>query len=388
MKICNHSIQHPKVNMGYFAPSYGHIRDIFYDTIEEVCFRYGIRTKIQVGNREVELYRNGRYASTIKCRSMDNPSSIVGFKIGHALIDEFDTMKMDKALHAWDKIIARMRYNIEGVRNTVDVTTTPEGFMATYKKFKEEVAKTPDLKNLYGLVQASTKENAVNLPSDYIPSLLRTYTPQLALAYLEGQFVNLKHGTVYINYDREACRSNETVSNNGDILHIGMDFNVQKMAAKIFVQRGKTYHLVDEFDDLLDTRATIQAIENRYGDKSRYRKIIYPDSSGHDRNTSNASTSDIKLLWAAGYEVRVRNTNPLIKDRVNAVNMAFERGLIKINDRTCPVAASCLEKQAYDKNGVPDKTSGHDHSNDAVGYFSFYNFPIIIPVHTIRTRGV
>ena len=35
-----------------------------------------------------------------------------------------------------------------------------------------------------------------------------------------------------------------------------------------------------------------------------------------------------------------------------------------------------LEKQAYDKNGEPDKTSGLDHVNDAAGYAVFYKWPV------------
>jgi hypothetical protein len=31
----------PKINQGYFAPTYPQIRDIFYPTIEEVAFDWG-----------------------------------------------------------------------------------------------------------------------------------------------------------------------------------------------------------------------------------------------------------------------------------------------------------------------------------------------------------
>ena len=41
-----------------------------------------------------------------------------------------------------------------------------------------------------------------------------------------------------------------------------------------------------------------------------------------------------------------------------------------------PHYAEALEKQAYDKNGEPDKSSGLDHCIDAGGYFIAYRYPI------------
>jgi hypothetical protein len=48
----------------------------------------------------------------------------------------------------------------------------------------------------------------------------------------------------------------------------------------------------------------------------------------------------------------------------------------KVNPETCPHYVEALEKQAYDKNGEPDKTSGLDHCLDAGGYFISYRYPI------------
>ncbi|EXC44985.1 phage terminase large subunit domain protein, partial [Acinetobacter baumannii 99063] len=54
---------------------------------------------------------------------MEKPATIVGFKIGHALIDELDVMAKVKAQQAWRKIIARMRYKQAGLLNGIDVAT-------------------------------------------------------------------------------------------------------------------------------------------------------------------------------------------------------------------------------------------------------------------------
>lgn len=385
MGVIKHHYEFSKVNSGYFAPSYPMIRDIFYPTIEEVAFMFDFNVKINQGNHEVHHYDGRRYMGTTICRSMDKPGSIIGFKIGHALIDEFDTLPLSKALLAWRKIQARMRYKIPGLKNGVDVTTTPEGFLATHKLFVEDPLNKPELKSNYGLTQASTYDNAANLPDDYIPSLLESYPEELVQAYLHGQFVNLKSGTVYRSYNRVTHNSKETINPNGDILFIGMDFNVQKMAARVFVKRVNGFHCVAELNDILDTPEMIKVIKERW--RGIHRIIVYPDASGAGRNSSNASITDIGLLIAAGFEVRARPSNPFVKDRVNAVNVAFTKNKLFVNARECPRTASDLEKQAYDANGEPGKTAGFDHGNDALGYFVAYEMPVLQVASSTRTHG-
>lgn len=77
---------------GYFAPTYPQIRDIFYPTVEEVAHDWGLNVKINEGNKEVHFYAGRQYRGTTICRSMEKPQTIVGFKIGNALIDELDVM--------------------------------------------------------------------------------------------------------------------------------------------------------------------------------------------------------------------------------------------------------------------------------------------------------
>ena len=135
LALGQHFYEWPGINAGYFAPTYPHIRDIFYETVEIVLASMELRCIIKQGNHEVDVYEGKKYRGTVICRSMDKPQNIVGFKIGHAMIDELDVLPTDKAQTAWRKIIARMRFNIPGLKNGIDVTTTPEGFKQTYKLF-------------------------------------------------------------------------------------------------------------------------------------------------------------------------------------------------------------------------------------------------------------
>ncbi|EGY53135.1 phage terminase [Neisseria shayeganii 871] len=374
-----HCLRYPKINAGYFAPTYPQIRDIFYPTVEEVAFDCGLSVSINQSNKEVHVYSGSRYRSTVICRSMDNPASIVGFKIGHALCDEIDTMKREKAREAWRKIIARMRYKVDGLRNGIDVTTTPEGFQFVYEQFVKAVREKPELGKLYGLIQASTYDNAANLPDDYITSLKASYPPQLIEAYLNGQFVNLNSGTVYSNFDREENHTDAEME-HGEALHIGMDFNVLKMAAVVYVIRDGNPYAVAELTDVRDTPTMADLLKERYAGRAI---TIYPDASGQNRSSKNWSQSDISILKQAGFVIRVDSTNPSVKDRVNSTQAMLLNGngerRLKVNTRNCPRLTEAMEQQVYDNNGEPDKTSGHDHVTDAGTYPIVKLYPIKKP---------
>lgn len=370
--------RHPGTRVAYFGISFGSIRDVFYPTFEEAATLLGFNIEIKYGDKEIHVYRGKRYYGTVICRSLDNPGSIVGFKVARALVDELDVLPTDKALAAWQKVIARLRLEVSGEDNKVRVTTTPEGFKTTYNLFAKEPKKS------YGMVQASTYENQDWLPEGYIESLIETYPSELIDAYINGDFVNLTAGTVYRSFDRKIHNSTEKVAAN-EVLHVGMDFNVDRMCAIVVVERGSGYHVVDEIRDAHDTKAVGSILQQRYPGQ---RIIVYPDSSGKNRSTATgkgAAESDIALLRQDfGFECRYKSRNPPIKDRVAAVNKAFELRKLYIHTGNCRNLVECLEQQAYDKNGVPDKQSGHDHANDALGYFVYYTMPIVKPVIDVR----
>ena len=384
--LASHAWEWPRINAGYFAPSYPQIRDIFFPTMEEVAHDWGLRADIKESNKEVHLFSGRQYRTTVICRSMDRPQAIVGFKIGHALVDEVDVMAATKAEQAWRKIIARMRYNAPGLKNGVDVTTTPEGFKFTYQQFVKALRDKPQLESLYGLIQASTYDNAKNLPADYIPSLFESYPKQLIDAYLRGLFVNLMSGSVYPEFDRVQNHCFESIQ-EGEPLLIGMDFNRLHMAAVAYVVRDGWPVAVDEITDGRDTPYMAQLFKDRYVSKG-HAVTVYPDASGQNSSSKNASESDLSILREHGLSVRVNPTNPAVADRINAVNALILNGeghrRLKVNTLRCPKLTEALEQQAYDKNGVPDKASGVDHILDAAGYPIAYQWPIVKKVAQVQ----
>ena len=283
----------------------------------------------------------------------------------------------------WTRIIGRTRqipkkFNKTTVINRVCVYTTPEGFNFAYRLWAKN--KTNDE---YDYVKASSMSNPY-LPRSYIDSLLKTYTTELATAYIHGDFVNLTSGTVYSHYNRAANNSVETIQPK-EPLYIGLDFNVTRQAATVFVKRPKdtvtTWHAVAELIDMYDTPETVRIIKERFPEHSI---TIYPDASGGARKTVNASTSDIAILAQAGFMVKSNKSNPRVKDRVLAANTAFSKGLVFVNADLCPNVAECLEQQAYDANGEPDKRAGQDHQNDATTYLIAHELPVRKPITNIE----
>lgn len=369
-----------KSDIAYYLPTYPLIEDIAYQRFPELCERKGWAYKLNRQSGVLEFPGAGR----IIFRNMEQPHRIVGYEVAHSLVDEIDIMAADKARDAWNKIIARNRQKC-GMPNTVGVATTPEGFKFVYERWKKSPAEG------YELIQARTSENAANLPPDFIKRLQDSYPAPLLAAYLEGEFVNLTSGSVYPEFDRAKNGCSTTIQPT-EPLHIGQDFNVGKMSSVVFVMRGGLPHAVDELSGILDTPALIAAIKQRFTGHAIH---IYPDASGNNRRSANASESDIALLRQARFNVMANPSNPAIKDRVNAVNLMICRTVDGVEDRRlmvnadrCPGFVEALEKQAYDKNGDPDKTSGHDHLNDAAGYFIAYRYPVRArAMHTVKIGG-
>ena len=367
------ALEAPTGLIGLYEPTYDLVRLILAPRMEEKLTDFGVRYRYN--KQENIIYCSSGGCADFVLRTLDNPARIVGYETYRAHVDEIDTLKEDHARLAWQKVIARNRQRPKGVTapyNRVSVYTTPEGFRFVYKTW----AKEP--KPGYVMVQAPTRTNPF-LPPDYIDSLRASYPPQLIDAYLEGKFVNLASGNVYPNFDRRLNHTDD-VMGEGEPLHVGMDFNVLKMAAVIFVVRNGEPRAVGELTGVRDTPEMSRMLKERFKDKG-HTVTVYPDASGQNTSSKSASESDLSILKSNGFLINVNSTNPAVKDRLNAVNALIlndkgERRL-KVNTHLCPVFTEALEQQPYDKNGEPDKTTGHDHVNDAGGYPLVKMWPIV-----------
>ena len=361
----------PGIKIACYAPTYDLLRLITVPYIEEFLEEAGVPYKLNKTEHMFYLPEKKR----IICRSMDNPARIVGYQVFRSHVDELDTLKEHQAREAWQKIIARNRQKIvvDGVilKNRVRGYTTPEGFRFAYDRWVK------NKQHGYVLYKAPTYSNK-HLPPDYIDNLRASYPSQLIDAYIEGEFVNLTSGAVYPKFDRILNHTDDVVR-KGDHLHIGLDFNVTKMAAGIHIIRDGEPRAVDEITDGLDTPDICEIIKERYPD---HQVTIYPDASGKGTSSKSASQSDITILKQSKFKVNAPNKNPFVKDRVLSLGTAIcnsnGKRIYKVNTKMCPGITESLEQQVYDeKTGAPDKKSGSDHHCDEVGYFIHRKWPVI-----------
>lgn len=320
----------------------------------------------------------------LRCVGLNNYDDLRGSGLFFVLIDEW----ADCPYEAWEEVLRPMlstcRYTIDGVTYIGGHALrigTPKGFNHCYDTwFAGQEGREPDHKSwLY------TSVDGGNVPPEELEAARRKMDPRTFRQEYLASFENYQ-GVIYYCFDRRENHTDETAQ-RGDVLHIGMDFNVGKMAAVVYVMRDGLPRAVDEFMDVFDTPAMIEAIQKKYSRENHQIKI-YPDASGKNRKSSDASNSDIALLEKAGFDVYVNNANPAVKDRINAVNAMLcntygERRLL-VNTRTCPKFTQCLERQIYNDQGEPDKKGGFDHANDGGGYPIAYLFPIKEKVYEIE----
>jgi len=378
-KMLSDKFAHPKVDLMYGAPTYSLIRDIAYDRLENMLESMHMPYQL---NKAEQILRIENYGKII-FRTLERPERLIGFQVFRAYLDELDTMRTSAAEEVWNKIIARCRQvdpDKPEAENQIFVATTPEGFSFVYQRWVKLIDDTN--RSRYRLIKAPSYSNKF-LPPGYVEDLRVSYTAALVNAYIEGDFVNMKNKSVYSNFDR-TLNDSKTEIRNDDVLYVGMDFNVLNMNAIIHVLREGNPVAVAEITRAKDTPDMIDILNFRYRSEGRHHPIlIYPDASGKNAKSLDASKSDIKLLRDAGFTIRARSKNPNIKDRVNSMNGMFRnsKGEIRyrVNVDKCPEYVMALEQQVYDENGMPEKNKGDnvDDLNDAGGYYIHYEFPIV-----------
>lgn len=315
----------------------------------ERCYRLDIK----VGNHVSGIYLDV---------SAENSSRMVGRSLAWGYFDEADLCRT--ADLAYDAFVQMKNRLSEAEYPLAFATSTPEGYGFMHKRFVEEADEDTKIWHV------SMKDNFL-LPKGYVQGQLKNIPASKQAAYVEGQFANIFTSTVYSDFDRELNDSKVTIADVGpyDPIHIGMDFNIDHMAAIVHIidQRGDP-HAINEIVEVKDTPSMVKEIKRLYPDRQIW---VYPDASGKNRNAAGVETS-METLKKAGFKIVVNAANPPVGDRINSMNAMFLNGAgqrrYRVNSRLCPAYVRGLERQAWVK-GEPDKSNNIDHPLDAGGYF-------------------
>ena len=375
----------PGINTLIGMPTYDLLKLRAMPGVEADLMRMGLPFIVNKTDYYISVLGYGR----MYFRSYDRPERWVAFEVAHTILDELDTLPMDKAELVWRKANERTRqkchsYNADGkaipAENTIGNVTTPDqgivGF--TCKKWGGNENTTRD--QGFELIFADTRENHYN-PEGYYEQIMENYDPLLAEMYTQGKFVSLNENKVYHYFDRKKHHTNRVIEDSDKVLHVGIDFNVGGCCSNVFVIDENKPRAVDEFVSH-NTAEFILNLDTRYKGK---KVIVYPDSSGGNDST-NASASDISMINTGGYVTDCPNKNPYVRDRVNAMNAQIGHFKMMVNTDKCPQLTFSLESQGYDKNGAPEKFKTHpaiDDWLDNTGYFINRKWPIIIGASSV-----
>jgi len=350
--------RYPKKKCWYVAPTYRMAKDIVWHELVDKLTQHKWIKKTNNSDLSITL-RNG---STISLRGADNENSLRGVGLDFLVMDEFADIKE----HTWYEVL---RPTLSDKNGAAFFCGTPRGYGNwSYNLFSKEADNWASFQFTTldgGQVSANEIEQAKADLDD------RTFQQE----YM-ASFVNYA-GQIYYNFDRKENVIDKYEPETNEI-HIGMDFNIDPMSAVISELKGNNIYIYDEIVIYSsNTDEMVQEIRNRFKDKHIF---IYPDPASKQRKTSAGGVTDLAILKNAGFNLRVRNSHPLIRDRINAVNTKLKNG---IGDRTLFIANNCknvlksIERQIY-KEGttVPDKDNNYDHMNDALGYLVEYLYPV------------
>ena len=350
--------RYPKKKCWYVAPTYRMAKDIVWHELVDKLTQHKWIKKTNNSDLSITL-RNG---STISLRGADNENSLRGVGLDFLVMDEFADIKE----HTWYEVL---RPTLSDKNGAAFFCGTPRGYGNwSYNLFSKEADNWASFQFTTldgGQVSANEIEQAKADLDD------RTFQQE----YM-ASFVNYA-GQIYYNFDRKENVIDKYEPETNEI-HIGMDFNIDPMSAVISELKGNNIYIYDEIVIYSsNTDEMVQEIRNRFKDKHIF---IYPDPASKQRKTSAGGVTDLTILKNAGFNLRVRNSHPLIRDRINAVNTKLKNG---VGDRTLFIANNCknvlksIERQIY-KEGttVPDKDNNYDHMNDALGYLVEYLYPV------------
>ena len=341
-------------------PSFPMIRTVFIPAMDAALEQWEIDYDFRVSPQPEYLLKLPTGNVKLLCQSAENYQRVRGQNISFVLWDEADTSPADTAQKAGEMFLARMR---TGNINQLAIASTPEGFRYCYRTFVEQDG--PDKR----LIRVKTRDNP-HLPEGFIESLQRNYPAQLINAYLEGHFVNMASCSLYPEFDR-SLNYCDTQPTELDTIYVGIDINVGNCVTQHLIRRGDEFHFFAE-KVYRDTQQIAAGLKELYPHHFKTRQLVLiPDAASKQRSTAAAQESDLGILKKAGHKVSPQQSNPLVQDRVNALNVLIERRMVKVGNG-CKNLIRTFEQHAYDEKGKPEKGGiGMDdlsHSGDAARY--------------------
>jgi len=343
------------------APTRQQAKDILWQHLKE---RFGqLGWSANINESELRIQRKNK--AIILIRSAEKPDRLRGLGIDFIILDEMAEYR-DKNL--WSQVV---RPALSDKRGKALICGTPKGFNYFHTLYQQ--AKTEDNWSAYqfktvdspffqtpeGLQELEDARNSLSekdFKQEYEASF-ETHTGRIYYSF------NREYNHVDYNYDPTLP------------VYLGQDFNRSPMSSALFqMVAGRLIQFDEVFIRSGDTEGTCTAIQKKY---PKAKITFRPDATG-SRRTSNSSISDFQIIKEYGFTIESDKLNPRRIDRWAAINRAYEKKLVMINVKNCPVTVKDRETLIY-KEGTcePDlRDPFMGHMSDAADYCIYRDFPI------------
>jgi hypothetical protein len=359
-QLCYHA-KEPNRNVWYVAPTYRQAKQIVWRKLKHKLQDLHWTKKVNESELSIEL-KNG---SIISLKGADNADSLRGVGLDYLVCDEFADIDPE----AWYEVLRPTLADKEGGAMFIG---TPKGMGNWAHDLYNMPSEQPDQWVSY---QFSTIEGG-NVKPEEIEAARKDLDERTFRQEFMATFETYA-GRIYYAFDRK--ENVLTITDPKlDILHIGIDFNIDPMSAVISLRYGDQLYVFDEIRMFSSNTAELVAeVSARY---PKAKIWAYPDPASRQRKTSAGGATDLTILQNAGWVVKCPTSHTPVRDRINAVNSRLKdsTGIRRLHfSPIVKYTIEGLERQTY-KEGTsqPDKDSGYDHQMDALGYMVDYMFPV------------
>jgi len=352
--------RYPDQKCLYVAPTYRQARQVIWDELKNRLYAVKWIQKVNESDLHIIL-KNG---SMIYVRSADNREALRGAKYNFIVMDECADIHED----TWHQIL---RPTLSDTQGSALFIGSPKGRNWFY-----------DLYLMNGSQDWQswqfTTEQGGNVPQEEIEAAKRDLDQKTYEQEYLSQFVSYS-GVCYFSYtEHNVAPAPDHLSKTAP-LHIGMDFNIDPMSAVVCQEDrdGNTWCIDEITIYSSNTNEMANEIKHRYGNRPIF---VYPDATGLRRTTNSTGMSDHLILQHHGFKLITGKSNPPVVERISSVNARLCNNL---GERKLFITPQCknlnegLIKMTY-KEGTrtPDKSTGHDHITDALGYYIQRTYPI------------
>jgi len=343
--------QKPNSLNWYLAPTYRSAKSIAWRQLKAMIppALFGRKNEVDLS---IELINGSR----IELKGGDNYDSLRGNSLSNCVLDEAAYIPPD----AWEMVI---RPALADQRGAALFISTPAG----YNHF-HEWWETAQEEPTWATFSYSTIEGG-NVPEEEVELARRTLDARTFAQEFLADFTTFT-GRVFPDF----CDDNvdATVEDMGDVVHVGLDFNVSIMSGVICSLVGDTLHI---WDEISVKNSNTDEVAMMLSQRFEGRKVVtYPDPTGRARKTSAAGQTDHGILRKYGLTVSSPASPWSVKDRLQATNWLIKnaKGEIRlfIHPR-CKDTIKGLRSVTYKEGAedfVVDKDPGLEHWCDALGY--------------------